>query len=176
MKNCLFIWRETLETIVFKNIWEKIFLDFLFKAHLFWHWCQILKTCLSVLEFLEMNLQVTGSSRVPGRTFGWKVKVRVWAVEEGFPPLAVGKVGLQDQTRAWTGLRVQGAATHWQSIFHIKTTKKKRDRENQGIRKIWYFLFLTKTLTFSEDKFKMEQLAERDVWTKENNIIEIVYI
>lgn len=75
-----------------------------------------------------LNLQVTGSGGVSGRTFGWKVKVRVGAVEEGFPSLAVRKVGLYNQTRARAGLGVQGAAPHWQSILHIKTEKREREK------------------------------------------------
>lgn len=59
-----------------------------------------------------MNLQVTGSGGVSGRTFGRKVKVRVGAVEEGFPSLAVRKVGLYDHTRTRAGLGVQGTASH----------------------------------------------------------------
>lgn len=83
---------------------------------------------------VEMNLQVTGSGGVSGRTFGWKVKVGVGAVEEGFPPLAVREIGLYDHTRAGAGLGVQGAAAHSQSILHIKAENKGRTEEEDVLR------------------------------------------
>lgn len=68
-----------------------------------------------------LNSQVAGCGRVSRRTLGRKVKVRVGAVQEGFPPLAVREVGLDDPARTGAGLGVQGAAAHRQSILHVET-------------------------------------------------------
>lgn len=76
---------------------------------------------LDCSDELEMNLQVTGGGGVPRGTFGWQVEVRVRAVEEGFPPLAVREVGRSDQTSTRTGLGVQRTAAHRQPILHIET-------------------------------------------------------
>lgn len=50
---------------------------------------------------------VTGDGRVARHGLGRQVIVAVRAVEEGLPPLAVWKVGLEDETRAWTGHGIQ---------------------------------------------------------------------
>lgn len=82
-----------------------------------------------------VNLQVTGCGGVSGRTLGWKVKVRVGAVEEGLPPLAVREVGLRDPSGAGAGLGVQGAASHRQAILHVKTEQRETDRGGKSFLK-----------------------------------------
>lgn len=84
-----------------------------------------------------LNLQITGSGGVSGWTFGWKVKVRVRAVKEGFPPLAVRKVGLYNQTRTRAGLGFKGTAPHRQSILHIKTEKREQETGRAFIQVAW---------------------------------------
>ncbi len=55
-----------------------------------------------------------------------KVIVAVGAVEEGFPPLAVHKVGLKDQARTRTRHGIQGTPSWWRAIVHVKATEKER--------------------------------------------------
>lgn len=85
------------------------------------------------LAEVHLNVQITGSGGVPGWTFGRKVEVRIGAVQEGFPPLAVRKVGLYDQSRARAGLGVQGTASHRQSVLHIETEEREGETGN------WFF-------------------------------------
>lgn len=51
---------------------------------------------------------VTGYGGVSGHRLRRQVIVAVGAVEEGFPPLAVHKVGLKDQARTRTRHGIQG--------------------------------------------------------------------
>lgn len=70
----------------------------------------------------KSSLQFRGDGRVPRHGLGRQVIVAVGAVEEGLPSLVVpGEVGVEDQTRAGGGLRVQGAAAGRRAILHIKT-------------------------------------------------------
>lgn len=54
---------------------------------------------------------VTGDGGVSGHRLRREVVVTVRAVEKRLSPLAVDKVGLQDEARAWAGHGVQGAST-----------------------------------------------------------------
>lgn len=89
--------------------------------------------CWNNTESVWEYLQVAGSGRVAGHSFGRKVEVWVRAIEEGLAALTVGKVGLKYQTRTRASLRVQWTATHRQAILHIKTTEKRKRREKKLI-------------------------------------------
>lgn len=54
---------------------------------------------------------VAGDGRVAGHGLGRQVIVAVRAVEEGLSPLAVWKVGLEDEAGAWTGHGIQGTSS-----------------------------------------------------------------
>lgn len=54
-------------------------------------------TVLSFLACLGRYSHVASDGGVPGHGLGGQLVVAVRAVQEGFPPLAVDEVGLQDE-------------------------------------------------------------------------------
>ncbi len=79
----------------------------------------------------NMHSHVTGNGGVSGHRLGREVVVAVRAVQERLSPLAVDKIGLQDKAGARAGHRVQGAATWWRAIVHIKTAYGEKMRETK---------------------------------------------
>lgn len=65
--------------------------------------------------------QFRGDGGVSWHGLGGQFIVAVWAIEEGLSALVVTwEVGVEDQTGARGGLRVQGAAARRGSILHIE--------------------------------------------------------
>lgn len=82
-----------------------------------------------------MHSHITGNGGVSGHWLGWEVIVTVGAVEERLSPLAVDKIGLQNEAWARAGHWVQWAATWWRSIVHIKTANG--EKQNGTKVRIW---------------------------------------
>lgn len=78
-----------------------------------------------------MHSHVTGNRGVSGHRLGREVVVAVGAVEERLSPLAVDKIGLQDEAWARAGHRVQWAATWWRAIVHIETAYEEKDKRTK---------------------------------------------
>lgn len=88
----------------------------------------------------EWYSQLTGRGWVSGHGLGWKVKVRIGAIQEGLPPLTVREIGLQHKARAWTGLGLQRTAAHRQPILNIKTEERKTERKgSHNSPLLWMF-------------------------------------
>lgn len=75
-----------------------------------------------------VHSHVTGNGGVSGHRLGREVVFTVGAVEERLSPLAVDKIGLQDEAWARAGHRVQGAATWWRAIVHVETAYREKER------------------------------------------------
>lgn len=82
-----------------------------------------------------LNSHLTGNGGVSGHSRR-DVVVAVRAVEERLSPLAVDKVGLQDESRARAGDGVQGAAARRRrAIVHIETARK--HRKHRDVKQTW---------------------------------------
>ena len=80
---------------------------------------------------------VTGDGGVPGHGLGREVVVAVGAVEEGLSPLAVHKVGLEDEAGARAGHGVQGAAARRGAIVHVETVGGKKHRNTTLVNALY---------------------------------------
>lgn len=73
------------------------------------------------LNAIYFYSQFRGDGGVSWHGLGGQFIVAVWAIEEGLSALVVTwEVGVEDQTGARGGLRVQGAAARRGSILHIE--------------------------------------------------------
>lgn len=92
--------------------------------------------------------------------FGRRVIVRVRAVQEGFPALALGERGVQHQP--WTRLRIHGAPAWWGTIFWIEAEKGKSSKHFHEATK--------RCITLRRNTVQVE---DRETWQKlESKILQ----
>ncbi len=111
-----------------------------------------------------MHSHVTGNGGVSGHWLGREVVVTVRAVEERLSPLAVDKIGLQNEAWAWAGHWVKRAATWWRAIVHIKTVKEEKKKQNDQNLK----LCITNKLVHTNRYYKLPK--KKRIFNRSGNI------
>lgn len=82
-------------------------------------------------------LHITGDGGVPGHRLWREVIVAIGPVEEGFPPLTVNKVSLENEPRSGACHGIQGTPSRWGAIVDVETARKEEKFNTTELTDLW---------------------------------------